>query len=196
MRSSPSSALRSPASPRCRRASASSAPTTRSTASWSISRARPAAPATIEQNDRLVAVVRVDSDEAAGRVLLVDRLAVRPRDREPAAGRQRRRQEPRLAQDDTAPRAHRVPRRSLRGGIQSLRQVERQRRPPPKPRGRARPDDQKKSGAPRRQRHGRLHRPRRDTGTFVHPAATVEDMYRPERHARTASGKLTVTAKE
>jgi alpha-2-macroglobulin len=32
-------------------------------------------------------------------------------------------------------------------------------------------------------------------GSFVHPAATVEDMYRPERHARTASGRLTVTVK-
>ncbi len=31
-------------------------------------------------------------------------------------------------------------------------------------------------------------------GAFVHPAATVEDMYRPERYARTAAGKLTVTA--
>ncbi|KAB2937372.1 MAG: alpha-2-macroglobulin family protein [Hyphomicrobium sp.] len=31
-------------------------------------------------------------------------------------------------------------------------------------------------------------------GAFVHPAATVEDMYRPERHARTAAGRLTVTA--
>jgi len=30
-------------------------------------------------------------------------------------------------------------------------------------------------------------------GTFVHPAAAVEDMYRPERYARTAAGKLTVT---
>lgn len=30
-------------------------------------------------------------------------------------------------------------------------------------------------------------------GAFVHPAATVEDMYRPERYARTAAGKLTVT---
>ena len=29
-------------------------------------------------------------------------------------------------------------------------------------------------------------------GTFVHPAATVEDMYRPERYARTAAGTLTV----
>jgi uncharacterized protein YfaS (alpha-2-macroglobulin family) len=29
-------------------------------------------------------------------------------------------------------------------------------------------------------------------GSFVHPAATVEDMYRPERHARTGSGRLTV----
>jgi uncharacterized protein YfaS (alpha-2-macroglobulin family) len=33
-------------------------------------------------------------------------------------------------------------------------------------------------------------------GTFVHPAATVEDMYRPDRFARTASGQLMVTAKD
>ncbi|MBA2126468.1 alpha-2-macroglobulin [Hyphomicrobium methylovorum] len=33
-------------------------------------------------------------------------------------------------------------------------------------------------------------------GTFVHPAATVEDMYRPDRYARTAAGTLTVSAKE
>jgi alpha-2-macroglobulin len=33
-------------------------------------------------------------------------------------------------------------------------------------------------------------------GSFVHPAATVEDMYRPDRFARTASGRLEVTAKE
>ena len=32
-------------------------------------------------------------------------------------------------------------------------------------------------------------------GSFVHPAATVEDMYRPEQFARTASGRLDVTAK-
>jgi alpha-2-macroglobulin len=31
-------------------------------------------------------------------------------------------------------------------------------------------------------------------GEFVHPAATVEDMYRPERYARTGAGKLTVSA--
>lgn len=31
-------------------------------------------------------------------------------------------------------------------------------------------------------------------GSFVHPAATVEDMYRPERHARSASGRLDITA--
>ena len=31
-------------------------------------------------------------------------------------------------------------------------------------------------------------------GSFVHPAATVEDMYRPERYARTAAGRLDVTA--
>jgi uncharacterized protein YfaS (alpha-2-macroglobulin family) len=29
-------------------------------------------------------------------------------------------------------------------------------------------------------------------GTFLHPAATAEDMYRPERFARTAAGRLVV----
>jgi uncharacterized protein YfaS (alpha-2-macroglobulin family) len=33
-------------------------------------------------------------------------------------------------------------------------------------------------------------------GTYVHPAATVEDMYRPDRFGRTAAGRLEVTAKE
>ncbi|MFN3868558.1 MAG: MG2 domain-containing protein [Hyphomicrobiaceae bacterium] len=33
-------------------------------------------------------------------------------------------------------------------------------------------------------------------GKFVHPAATVEDMYRPERYARTAAGTLTISGKE
>ena len=33
-------------------------------------------------------------------------------------------------------------------------------------------------------------------GTFLHPAATVEDMYRPERFARSASGRLEVKARE
>lgn len=32
-------------------------------------------------------------------------------------------------------------------------------------------------------------------GSFVHPAATVEDMYRPNRFARTASGRLEVAAR-
>ncbi len=31
-------------------------------------------------------------------------------------------------------------------------------------------------------------------GSFVRPAATVEDMYRPQRHARTAGGRLTIKA--
>jgi uncharacterized protein YfaS (alpha-2-macroglobulin family) len=30
----------------------------------------------------------------------------------------------------------------------------------------------------------------------VHPAATVEDMYKPERFARTATGRLVVTPRE
>jgi uncharacterized protein YfaS (alpha-2-macroglobulin family) len=32
-------------------------------------------------------------------------------------------------------------------------------------------------------------------GSFVHPGATVEDMYRPERHARTSGGRLTIKTK-
>lgn len=31
-------------------------------------------------------------------------------------------------------------------------------------------------------------------GTFVHPAASVEDMYRPERHGRTGAGRVTITS--
>jgi len=31
-------------------------------------------------------------------------------------------------------------------------------------------------------------------GSFVHPAATIEDMYRPERHARTEAGMLSITS--
>ena len=33
-------------------------------------------------------------------------------------------------------------------------------------------------------------------GSYVHPAATVEDMYRADRFARTAAGRLDVTAKK
>lgn len=33
-------------------------------------------------------------------------------------------------------------------------------------------------------------------GSYVHPAATVEDMYRPERFARTAAGTLEVTPQQ
>jgi uncharacterized protein YfaS (alpha-2-macroglobulin family) len=32
-------------------------------------------------------------------------------------------------------------------------------------------------------------------GSFIHPAATIEDMYRPERYARSGAGTLVVTAK-
>jgi len=32
-------------------------------------------------------------------------------------------------------------------------------------------------------------------GTYVYPAATIEDMYRPDRFGRTAFGTVEVTAK-
>ena len=44
--------------------------------------------------------------------------------------------------------------------------------------------------------HGRLLVRAVTPGSFVHPAATVEDMYRPDRFARTASGHLDVKPKE
>jgi len=33
-------------------------------------------------------------------------------------------------------------------------------------------------------------------GTYVHPAATVEDMYRPDRFARTAAGRLEIVGQQ
>ncbi len=138
--------------------------------------------ATIAQNERLVAVVKVETREAGGRILLVDRLP---------AGLEI--ENPRLVQS---------------GDIKSLGWLA----------GTVSPehtefrDDRfvasfnlnlQKQGGSTSENEGPLriataaYIVRAVTpGKFMHPAATVEDMYRPDRYARTAAGTLTVSGKE
>lgn len=137
----------------------------------------------IAQNERLVAVAKVTTKESGGRVLLVDRLP---------AGLEI--ENPRLVQS---------------GDIKALGWLE----------GTISPEHSEfrddrfvaafnlfassSNGTPRGEADGvertataayivRAVTP----GTFVHPAATVEDMYRPDHFARSAAGTLIVTAKE
>lgn len=144
--------------------------------------------ATLAQNDRLVVVVKVETKETGGRVLLVDRLP---------AGLEI--ENPRLVQS---------------GDVKSLAWLA----------GTITPehaefrDDRfvaafnlftatKPANGPDTSAPANGEVPSRTAaaayivravtpGSFVHPAATVEDMYRPDRYARTAAGKLTVTTKE
>ncbi len=152
--------------------------------------------AQLRQNDRLVAVVKIESPEAGGRLLLVDRLP---------AGLEI--ENPRLVDG---------------GDIKTLDWLKPSVRPEhteflddrfiaafnffgsnTRQGGERNGEDDEASGegaAPAPKQIGpttsatvayivRAVTP----GTFIHPAATIEDMYRPERHARSASGRLTVT---
>ena len=102
------------------RASPSSAATTRSTASRSTSKSATGGAA--QRQAERAPGRRAQARERRGRRPRAARrpAARRPRDREPAARRQRRRQGARLAQDDGAAGAHRVPRRPLRRRFQLL----------------------------------------------------------------------------
>jgi uncharacterized protein YfaS (alpha-2-macroglobulin family) len=161
----------------------------------------------IEQNERLVAVVRVESDEAAGRVLLVDRLP---------AGLEI--ENPRLVDS---------------GDIKTLDWLKTTRRPEHTEFRDDRfvaafdlwgsessdssssdsddnSDDQTTgddsandtdagktlAGKPPAATATVAYIVRAVTpGSFVHPAATIEDMYRPERYARSGAGTLVVKPK-
>ncbi|MFV0368215.1 MAG: alpha-2-macroglobulin family protein [Hyphomicrobiaceae bacterium] len=140
--------------------------------------------ASLTQNERLVVVVSVETREAGGRVLLVDRLP---------AGLEI--ENPRLVQS---------------GDIKSLGWLA----------GTINPehaefrDDRFVAAFNLNTTKGRGNnsltgddRPTRTAtgayivravspGKFVHPAATVEDMYRPDLYARTEAGTLTVTTKQ
>lgn len=139
---------------------------------------------TLQQNDRLVVVVKIDSDERRGNILLADRLP---------AGLQI--ENPRLVDG---------------GDVRSLNWLKMPLRPThtafrddrlvaafdlarlPKSR-RARSQDRSAEATAPVASVSVAYIVRAVTpGAFVHPAATVEDMYRPERYARTDTGKLTV----
>jgi len=139
----------------------------------------------LKQNERLVVVVKVEATEAGGRVLVVDRLP---------AGLEI--ENPRLVDS---------------GDIKSLDWL----KTTLAPQHTEFRDDRfvaafdffggDGSGPRRRGGHGRdaassatvAYIVRAVTpGSYVHPAATVEDMYRPNRFARTASGRIEITAKE
>jgi alpha-2-macroglobulin len=129
--------------------------------------------ASIEQSQRLVTVVTVTANDSGGRVLLVDRLP---------AGLEI--ENPRLVSGgDLAALSWLKPTVSLEHA--AFR-------------------DDKFVAAFDFFRAGDQHRTATvayivravSPGTYVHPAATVEDMYRPDLHARTASGTLTITAKQ
>lgn len=141
----------------------------------------------LKQNQRLVVVLKAEATEAGGRVLLVDRLP---------AGFEI--ENPRLVESGdlkgldwlkpTTP-AHTEFRDDRFIAAFNLFGNDRRR---------SRGDDE--DGDQTREQKG----PRSQVtvayivravtpGSFVHPAATIEDMYRPDRFARTASGRLEVT---
>jgi len=136
--------------------------------------------AQVKQNDRFVAVVKFEAIEPGGRVLLVDRLP---------AGFEI--ENPRIVDSGDV--------KSLPWLKTSLRPVHSAFRDDRFVAAFTLPTRQPQNGA-----DGKPAGPAASTtvayivravtpGTFVHPAATIEDMYRPERYARTAAGNLTVT---
>lgn len=137
----------------------------------------------IKQNDRLVVVVKVEAKEKGGRVLVVDRLP---------AGLEI--ENPRVL--DSA-------------DLKSLEWLKTSAKPehaefrddrfvaafnfsgPTRGRGSEDDDDDANKGPIASATVAYMVRAV-TPGSFLHPAATVEDMYRPERYARTAAGRLTV----
>jgi uncharacterized protein YfaS (alpha-2-macroglobulin family) len=138
---------------------------------------------TLAQADRLVMVLKVEADEAGGRVLLVDRLP---------AGLEI--ENPRLVDGGEVKS---LP--WLTGGLRPEHTEFRDDRFVAafdfSGRGRQNGDADAARGPQKAATVAYIVRAV-TPGTFVHPAATVEDMYRPERHARSATGRLVVTAKE
>jgi hypothetical protein len=139
----------------------------------------------LKQNDRLVVVLKVEADREGGRILLVDRLP---------AGLEV--ENPRLV--DSA-------------DVKTLDWLTTTRTPEHtefkddrfvaafdffggRARRNAEGDDEAAKGPTKTATVAYLVRAV-TPGSFVHPAATVEDMYRPDRHARTATGRFDVTVK-
>jgi len=145
--------------------------------------------AELKQNDRMVVVLKVEAPETGGRILVVDRLP---------AGLEI--ENPRLVDS---------------GDIKTLDWLKTTVKPEHTDfrddrfvaafdffgsgdarRGRRNADSDEESRAPASSATVAYLVRAVTPGSFVHPAATVEDMYRPDRFARTASGRLDVKAKE
>jgi uncharacterized protein YfaS (alpha-2-macroglobulin family) len=144
----------------------------------------------LKQNDRLVVVVKVDAKEAGGRVLLVDRLPAgleieNPRLVDGGDIKTLDWLKSALKPEHTEFRDDRfVAAFNLSSGLKAAEGED------------ADPEAEMKPDSPAASTATVAYIVRAVTpGSFVHPAATVEDMYRPERYARTAAGRLTVSAK-
>jgi uncharacterized protein YfaS (alpha-2-macroglobulin family) len=145
--------------------------------------------AQIKQNERLVAVVKVESKDAGGRVLLVDRLP---------AGFEI--DNPRIVDSGDVKALD-----WLKTTVQPEHSEFRDDRfvaafnfssgntEQASPEAESTPDGQAMTKGPATSATVAYMVRAVTPGAFIHPAATVEDMYRPERYARSAAGKLTVT---
>ncbi len=148
---------------------------------------------TLKQNDRLVVVVKVEADQAGGRIMLVDRLP---------AGLEV--ENPRLVDSGDVKtldwlKAGRKPQHTdfrddkvvaafdffATDGTRRNRNADDD----------ADGEDAKAAQGPVKEATVAYIVRAVTPGSFVHPAATVEDMYKPDRHARTATGRLEVTGK-
>ncbi|MGZ5889595.1 MAG: alpha-2-macroglobulin family protein, partial [Hyphomicrobium sp.] len=145
---------------------------------------------TVKQNDRFIAVVKIDAKEPGGRVLLVDRLP---------AGFEI--ENPRLVESGdvkaldwlktTVRPEHSEFRDDRFVAAFNLTNV-----PAAENSDGSNANDNEGDAAPTKGPAASAtvaYMVRAVTpGAFVHPAATVEDMYHPQRYARSAAGKLTV----
>ncbi len=145
--------------------------------------------AELKQNDRLVVVLKVQSPDTGGRILVVDRLP---------AGLEI--ENPRLVDSGdiktldwlkTTVKPEHTDFRDDRfvAGFDFFGSGDRRR-------GRRNADSDEESREPVSSATVAYLVRAVTPGSFVHPAATVEDMYRPDRFARTASGRLDVKPKE
>ncbi len=143
----------------------------------------------IKQNERLVAVVKVQAKEPGGRVLLVDRLPAgfeidNPRIVDSGDVKALDWLKTTVQPEHSEFRDDRfVAAFNLSGANAEQASAEHE----------ATPDGQMSTKGPAASATVAYMVRAVTPGAFVHPAATVEDMYRPERYARTAAGTLTVT---
>jgi uncharacterized protein YfaS (alpha-2-macroglobulin family) len=142
----------------------------------------------LKQNDRLVVVLKVNATETGGRILLVDRLPAgleieNPRLVDSGDVRSLDWLKTTLAPQHTEFRDDRfVAAFDFFGGASDHRRGFR--------------GGETESGSPVASATVAYIVRAVTPGSFVHPAATVEDMYRPERFARTAAGRLDIGARE